>query len=126
MMPSPQQISAERICFLSYRTNRDEGVWTTGRHRYTQVGFRFTTIINLPNALFRFLRDAFIYEYVGEVVSHPSFAKRMREYAEEGIRHFYFMMLQKDEVRFLRSIRDPLNSRAVYRCYEEGRYWSFR
>lgn len=22
----------------------------------------------------------------------------MREYAEEGIRHFYFMMLQKDEV----------------------------
>lgn len=25
--------------------------------------------------------------------------KRMREYAEEGIEHFYFMMLQKDEVR---------------------------
>ena len=24
--------------------------------------------------------------------------KRMREYAEEGIEHFYFMMLQKDEV----------------------------
>ena len=23
----------------------------------------------------------------------------MREYAEEGIRHFYFMMLQKDEVK---------------------------
>lgn len=33
------------------------------------------------------------------MISHPSFAKRMREYAEEGIRHFYFMMLQKDEVR---------------------------
>ena len=46
------------------------------------------------------LRDDFIYEYIGEVVSQPSFAKRMREYAEEGIRHFYFMMLQKDEVRF--------------------------
>ncbi|KAI0063379.1 hypothetical protein BV25DRAFT_424390 [Artomyces pyxidatus] len=43
------------------------------------------------------LRDAFIYEYVGDVVSNPSFVKRMREYAEEGIRHFYFMMLQKDE-----------------------------
>ncbi|KAI6009958.1 hypothetical protein EDC04DRAFT_837620 [Pisolithus marmoratus] len=42
-------------------------------------------------------KDTFIYEYVGEVVSHPSFKKRMREYAEEGIRHFYFMMLQKDE-----------------------------
>lgn len=44
-------------------------------------------------------RDAFIYEYVGDVVSQPSFLKRMRQYAEEGIRHFYFMMLQKDEVR---------------------------
>ena len=44
-------------------------------------------------------RDTFIYEYVGDVVSQPSFLKRMRQYAEEGIRHFYFMMLQKDEVR---------------------------
>jgi len=43
-------------------------------------------------------RDTFIYEYVGDVVSNPSFIKRMREYAEEGIEHFYFMMLQKDEV----------------------------
>ena len=42
-------------------------------------------------------RDAFIYEYVGDVVNPASFKKRMREYAEEGIRHFYFMMLQKDE-----------------------------
>jgi hypothetical protein len=40
-----------------------------------------------------------IYEYIGDVISQPSFIKRMREYAEEGIRHFYFMMLQKDEVR---------------------------
>ncbi|KAA1474184.1 SET domain-containing protein [Dentipellis sp. KUC8613] len=42
-------------------------------------------------------RHTFIYEYVGDVISTPSFAKRMREYAEEGIRHFYFMALQKDE-----------------------------
>ncbi|KAF8487420.1 hypothetical protein DFH94DRAFT_641821 [Russula ochroleuca] len=42
-------------------------------------------------------RDTFIYEYVGDVVSNPSFIKRMRDYAEEGIEHFYFMMLQKDE-----------------------------
>lgn len=42
-------------------------------------------------------KDQFIYEYVGDVVSHPSFMKRMRDYANEGIRHFYFMMLQKDE-----------------------------
>ncbi|KAJ7222364.1 histone methyltransferase [Mycena pura] len=42
-------------------------------------------------------KDAFIYEYVGDVVNPTSFKKRMRDYAEEGIRHFYFMMLQKDE-----------------------------
>lgn len=45
-----------------------------------------------------YYRDTFIYEYVGDVVSQPSFLKRMRQYAEEGIRHFYFMMLQKEEV----------------------------
>jgi len=44
-------------------------------------------------------RDTFIYEYVGDVVNPVSFKKRMREYGEEGIEHFYFMMLQKDEVR---------------------------
>ncbi|KAL6308930.1 hypothetical protein BKA93DRAFT_724617 [Sparassis latifolia] len=43
------------------------------------------------------IKDTFIYEYIGDVVSQPSFLKRMRQYAEEGIRHFYFMMLQKDE-----------------------------
>ncbi|RDB23612.1 Histone-lysine N-methyltransferase, H3 lysine-36 specific [Hypsizygus marmoreus] len=42
-------------------------------------------------------KDAFIYEYVGDVVNPASFKKRMRDYAEEGIQHFYFMMLQKDE-----------------------------
>lgn len=46
-----------------------------------------------------FGRDTFIYEYVGDVVNPISFKKRMREYAQEGIEHFYFMMLQKDEVR---------------------------
>ncbi|KAF5376048.1 hypothetical protein D9615_007664 [Tricholomella constricta] len=42
-------------------------------------------------------KDSFIYEYVGDVVSPTSFKKRMRDYASEGIQHFYFMMLQKDE-----------------------------
>lgn len=42
-------------------------------------------------------RDTFIYEYVGDVVNPTSFKKRMRDYALEGIQHFYFMMLQKDE-----------------------------
>ncbi|KAF9468312.1 hypothetical protein BDZ94DRAFT_1154403 [Collybia nuda] len=42
-------------------------------------------------------KDTFIYEYVGDVVNPISFKKRMRDYAAEGIQHFYFMMLQKDE-----------------------------
>lgn len=42
-------------------------------------------------------KDTFIYEYVGDVVGDQSFKKRMRDYADEGIQHFYFMMLQKDE-----------------------------
>lgn len=51
-----------------------------------------------PDVQWRRSRDTLIYEYVGDVVSNPTFMKRMREYAEEGIEHFYFMMLQKDEV----------------------------
>lgn len=38
-------------------------------------------------------KDTFIYEYVGDVVNQPALLKRMRQYAEEGIRHFYFMAL---------------------------------
>ncbi|KAK7688537.1 hypothetical protein QCA50_008075 [Cerrena zonata] len=53
-------------------------------------GFGLRAAENLP-------KDTFIYEYVGDVVSQPSFLKRMRQYGEEGIRHFYFMMLQKEE-----------------------------
>lgn len=55
-------------------------------------------------------RDQFIYEYVGDVVSHPSFMKRMRDYAAEGLKHFYFMMLQKDEVIILPRCPLPLPS----------------
>ncbi|KAL1410857.1 histone methyltransferase set2 [Vanrija albida] len=40
---------------------------------------------------------ALIYEYIGEVVVEKTFRKRMADYAEEGIKHFYFMMLQKEE-----------------------------
>ncbi|KAJ7454891.1 hypothetical protein B0H11DRAFT_2067935 [Mycena galericulata] len=43
-------------------------------------------------------KDTFIYEYVGDIINHTSFKKRMRDYADEGIRHFYFMALQKNEV----------------------------
>ena len=42
--------------------------------------------------------DSLIYEYIGEVVQEREFLRRMQKYAQDGIRHFYFMMLQKDEV----------------------------
>lgn len=76
-------------------------------------------------------RDAFIYEYIGDVVSQPSFVKRMRDYADEGIRHFYFMMLQKDEVRFpTSSLHFPcltsIRPYEVHRCNEAWRNWSIR
>lgn len=39
-------------------------------------------------------------QYVEDLVRQPSFAKCMREYAEEGIQHFYFILLLKDEVSY--------------------------
>lgn len=38
-----------------------------------------------------------IYEYVGEVINEVQFRRRMRQYDEEGIKHFYFMSLSKGE-----------------------------
>ncbi|KAF9516701.1 hypothetical protein BS47DRAFT_1340595 [Hydnum rufescens UP504] len=53
-------------------------------------GFGLRALSDIPS-------DAFIYEYVGEVVQERELIRRMQKYAQEGIRHFYFMMLQKDE-----------------------------
>jgi hypothetical protein len=53
-------------------------------------GFGLRAGDNLP-------ADRFIYEYIGEVVEQKEFLKRMEEYRIEGIRHFYFMMLQREE-----------------------------
>jgi histone-lysine N-methyltransferase SETD2 len=39
----------------------------------------------------------FIYEYIGEVINEGHFRRRMRQYDEEGIKHFYFMSLNKGE-----------------------------
>ena len=38
-----------------------------------------------------------IFEYVGEVVGEAQFRRRMRQYDQEGIKHFYFMSLNKGE-----------------------------
>ncbi|KAL1878813.1 hypothetical protein VTK73DRAFT_7466 [Phialemonium thermophilum] len=39
----------------------------------------------------------FIFEYIGEVINEPTFRRRMLQYDEEGIKHFYFMSLTKSE-----------------------------
>jgi len=39
----------------------------------------------------------FIYEYIGEVIDEPKFRERTNKYAEEGIKHFYFMSIKKGE-----------------------------
>lgn len=41
--------------------------------------------------------DEFIFEYVGDVIGEQSFRKRMRQYDDDGIKHFYFMSLTKGE-----------------------------
>lgn len=40
--------------------------------------------------------ETFVYEYVGEVIGPAPFARKMKEYANEGIKHFYFMALDKE------------------------------
>ncbi|EXJ74345.1 histone-lysine N-methyltransferase SETD2 [Cladophialophora psammophila CBS 110553] len=39
----------------------------------------------------------FIFEYIGETIPEATFRKRMLQYDEEGIKHFYFMSLSKGE-----------------------------
>ncbi|KAF2261669.1 hypothetical protein CC78DRAFT_345430 [Lojkania enalia] len=39
----------------------------------------------------------FIFEYIGEVIDERAFRRRMIQYDEEGIKHFYFMSLSRSE-----------------------------
>lgn len=39
----------------------------------------------------------FIFEYIGEVIDERTFRRRMIQYDQEGIKHFYFMSLTKGE-----------------------------
>ncbi|GAA6007438.1 hypothetical protein JCM11491_004163 [Sporobolomyces phaffii] len=52
-------------------------------------GFGVRTTVDLA-------ADTFVYEYVGEVIGPAPFARKMKEYAHEGIKHFYFMALDKE------------------------------
>ena len=42
-------------------------------------------------------RDTFIMEYVGEVLDTRLFKKRAENYSKDGVKHFYFMALSKDQ-----------------------------
>lgn len=39
----------------------------------------------------------FVFEYIGEIIDERAFRRRMVQYDEEGIKHFYFMSLTKGE-----------------------------
>lgn len=41
--------------------------------------------------------NQFIYEYKGEVIAEEEFRRRLVDYDEQGLKHFYFMMLQNSE-----------------------------
>ncbi|PWW78077.1 hypothetical protein C7212DRAFT_363028 [Tuber magnatum] len=41
--------------------------------------------------------NTFLYEYLGEVIDENKFRRRMEKYDSEGIKHFYFMSLGKNE-----------------------------
>jgi histone-lysine N-methyltransferase SETD2 len=58
--------------------------------RTVKKGFGLRTNTTLHNG-------DFIFEYIGEVIDEPRFRRRMRQYDEEGIKHFYFMSLNKGE-----------------------------
>lgn len=44
-----------------------------------------------------FKEHQFIFEYIGEVIGEAIFRRRMVQYDDEGIKHFYFMSLSKGE-----------------------------
>ncbi|KAJ3136996.1 histone methyltransferase set2 [Physocladia obscura] len=43
-------------------------------------------------------KGQFVTEYVGEVIPQSMFLKRVREYSEQGVKHFYFMSIKTDQV----------------------------
>ncbi|KAI9799706.1 MAG: hypothetical protein M1825_004441 [Sarcosagium campestre] len=51
-------------------------------------GFGLRADVDLP-------ANTFIFEYIGDVINEANFRRRMVNYDQEGIKHFYFMSLQK-------------------------------
>ena len=75
---------------LQFTSFRNEGIWDTSSVEHstvTPIGSSYPCFI---------LRNSLIYEYVGDLVSQPSFLKRIRQCKGKGIRHFHSTMLQKE------------------------------
>ena len=71
--------------------------------RFQQKQFAPVTVIQTDKKGYGLRADAdldpddFIYEYIGEVIGEVIFRKRMIQYDESGIKHFYFMSLTQGE-----------------------------
>jgi len=74
-------------------------------------------------------RDEFVFEYIGEIITHDTFMRRMAQYKEEHLVHFYFMMLHLDEhlldvhvVRHGDACEQQLNHPAIGGGISHGRH----
>lgn len=45
--------------------------------------------------------NAFVMEYIGEVISRDEFIRRTKKYENEGLKHHYSMTLNTDEVCYM-------------------------
>ena len=71
--------------------------------RFQQKQYAQVSVIRTEKKGFGLRADAdlqpndFIFEYIGEVINEATFRRRMVQYDDEGIKHFYFMSLTKSE-----------------------------
>jgi HJR/Mrr/RecB family endonuclease len=54
-------------------------------------------------------------EYIGEVIPQTEFIRRTREYDAEGFKHYYFMTLKNDEVKYIYIIENHRKNSPVYK-----------
>ncbi|CEP14549.1 hypothetical protein [Parasitella parasitica] len=59
--------------------------------RTDKKGFGLRALTDLPT-------NAFIMEYIGEVIPNHEFVRRTKEYEAAGLEHYYFMTLKTDEI----------------------------
>ncbi|KAL8710925.1 MAG: hypothetical protein Q9220_004524 [cf. Caloplaca sp. 1 TL-2023] len=71
--------------------------------RFQQRQYASVTVIRTEKKGYGLRADAdlkendFVFEYIGEVIGEGHFRRRMQQYDEEKIKHFYFMSLNKGE-----------------------------